>query len=392
MNRLKLLLVPDHGMLVGDKHVQLENAEVGLINFAQQSGYITGVAAIGVKNENTSLPGILSTEHNGIANLGLLHTHRGPLSKLLNYIHAFIKIPFILREYDVIYTFFPGHICFLVSFWAILLKRPYGLYVRCNWLKNGTTPGYCKLVLRGSNFIIATGQSFHEKLKSYTHRIVTEVPLTPMRPIDEIPERPAPSFYSRLIFVGRICESKGVLDIVRALPVVKKTFSNVRLIVAGGGTSQEKLCLENLAEELNVRDHLELRGHLDLDQLRTLYTHADLLVFPSYYREGFPRVINEAMMYGLPVITCPMPGAEGFLVDNVHCLYCEPRNPIELADKIVELLNNPQKSKDMGIANFQTIHKLYASFECNSHPEQLVRFLEGVRPTNQETPVSMGVK
>jgi glycosyltransferase involved in cell wall biosynthesis len=134
-----------------------------------------------------------------------------------------------------------------------------------------------------------------------------------------------------LIFVGRVIEEKGVLDIVSAMAHVPATSWRVTII--GEGPALEEAI--RLASSLDVE--LSMTGYLSGDLLDQEYRRADALALPTYWLEGFPTVISEAMDAGLGIITTPVHGTVDWLRDRVHVLYVSPRSTHDIAKALSEL-------------------------------------------------------
>jgi hypothetical protein len=75
---------------------------------------------------------------------------------------------------------------------------------------------------------------------------------------------------------------------------------------------------------------------------------ADVFAFPSEYREGVPRVLLEAALADLPIVTTTMPGCRDVVRDGQTGLLVPPRAPRILAEKILELLRERSAARDMG--------------------------------------------
>src|SRR5207302_9449359 len=99
------------------------------------------------------------------------------------------------------------------------------------------------------------------------------------------------------LFVGAIQPRKDPLAALEALALVN---SDLRLVVVG----PEKLEADRVhgaIRRLGLEQRVELRGHVEPDELASLYRGAALLVFPSRY-EGFGLPVLEAMASGTPVV------------------------------------------------------------------------------------------
>lgn len=118
----------------------------------------------------------------------------------------------------------------------------------------------------------------------------------PVPPSRRRPRGPAAS-PARLLFVGRLTDQKGVLDLPQIVAAVDGLGTPARLVVVGDGP---------LAGELRVAagPAVELRGFLD--DPRSAMADADLLLAPSRW-EGLPFTPLEAMATGLPAVLSDIP-------------------------------------------------------------------------------------
>lgn len=78
---------------------------------------------------------------------------------------------------------------------------------------------------------------------------------------------------------------------------------------------------------------------------------ADVVVLPSYYREGIPRCLLEAMSCGKAIITTDSPGCRETVVENKNGLLVPPRDAARLADAMSYMLENPRATSEMGAAS-----------------------------------------
>jgi glycosyltransferase involved in cell wall biosynthesis len=125
--------------------------------------------------------------------------------------------------------------------------------------------------------------------------------------------------------------------LLRALGVLKDRNRAANAVFTGFDVD-EGYPLMRKAAEYGVRDSVHSAGYVSIEQLAYLYTHAEMLVFPSLF-EGFGMPPVEAMSAGCPVI-----------VANATCLpeicgdaaeYFAPRDPVALADAICRVRENP---------------------------------------------------
>ncbi len=181
-----------------------------------------------------------------------------------------------------------------------------------------------------------------------------EVVVNPFVPVDAPLPPPEPHDPPALLFVGRLIPEKGIFDLLDAMLILRDGKRCV-LRVAGKGP-HEKVMRHRVAE-LGLDDRVEFVGYARGDALARLYESSLALVLPTYFGEGFPTVITEAMSYGLPVVTTPLRGAADLLTEIENVLFVPPRRPAELSQALRRLLNDPRLVADMGQRNRERVRE-----------------------------------
>lgn len=138
-----------------------------------------------------------------------------------------------------------------------------------------------------------------------------------------------------LLFVGRLIPEKGVLDLVKAVARVNRT-TPCRLLVAGDGPIASVVA--ETADEFGIASCVELLGYVAGPDLVSFYREADAFVMPTYWAEGFPIVLCEAMSAGLPIVTTALRGAADRLEEGVNAIFVPPRSPDLLAKALGRIL------------------------------------------------------
>ena len=151
-----------------------------------------------------------------------------------------------------------------------------------------------------------------------------------------------------LLFVGRLIPEKGIFDLLEAMRILSRERACV-LRVAGKGPCEA--AIRQRVAALGLRDSVDFMGYVHGDALARLYSSSAALVLPTYFGEGFPTVITEAMSYGLPIVTTPVRGAADLLAEGENALFVPPHRPDELARALSRLLNDPGLAADMGQRN-----------------------------------------
>ena len=154
----------------------------------------------------------------------------------------------------------------------------------------------------------------------------------------------------RLLFVSRLIPTKGLIETIRAVAILRgKGFKNVVLDVLGDG--ETRAAGEDLAKSLEISEFVNFYGHVGEETVREFYRTADLLVFPTFHIEGFPMVVFNALQFGLPIVTTCIRAAADYLREPENCLFCEAQNAESAAEKIAQILQDKDLRRTMSENN-----------------------------------------
>ena len=128
---------------------------------------------------------------------------------------------------------------------------------------------------------------------------------------------------------------------LRALAIVKLTWTGVHMTIAGSGSERDKL--SDLTQVFDLKDNITFTGRLDNEQMAQVYQQADLFVNSSLV-DNMPISILEALASGVPVVTTNVGGIP-FLVEHDKTALLVPGGDAQaMAGAILELLGNPEKA------------------------------------------------
>jgi glycosyltransferase involved in cell wall biosynthesis len=159
-----------------------------------------------------------------------------------------------------------------------------------------------------------------------------------------------------VVFLGLIGKKKGVFDLVRAVPIVRKQVPQARFFLAGDGDID---AVRDLALSLGVSEAVHLPGWVAGRDKDALLASADVLVLPSHF-EGLGLCILEAMAYGVPVIATRVGGIPDVVEDGVTGLLVEPGDVERLADRLVALLLDAELRQRVRVAAFKRVRERYS--------------------------------
>jgi len=153
----------------------------------------------------------------------------------------------------------------------------------------------------------------------------------------------------RLLFVSRLIPTKGLLETIFAVSILREKGLEVVLDVLGDGETRR--IAEDLAKTLEISEFVNFHGHIAEETVQEFYRKSNLLVFPTFHIEGFPMVIFNALQFGLPIVTTKIRAAADYLKDGENCLFCEAKNAQSVAEKIAEILQNTDLRERMSENN-----------------------------------------
>ncbi len=166
--------------------------------------------------------------------------------------------------------------------------------------------------------------------------------------LDVFAQAPAPEG-DRFVFLfsSRMLWDKGVMDFIYAARLLKDRLASKALFVmVGNCDSGNKNVISREALEAQMDpDYLEYRGHVS--SMIEFFRMANVVVLPSYYREGLPKTLIEACAVGRPILTTDLPGCKETIL-NDNGFYVRPRDPADLAEKMLLLFNDRELCKAMG--------------------------------------------
>ena len=165
----------------------------------------------------------------------------------------------------------------------------------------------------------------------------------------------------RFLMFSRMLWAKGVKEYCRAAEDVARQRNNgsrPEFLLVGGAapdnrTGVDPVWLANpqtIPGEWLTREAskgvIDWRPHQE--DMLPLIRSADVVVLPSYYAEGVPRSLLEAMACGKAIITTDMPGCRDVVEHAANGLLVRPRNPGDLAKAMLHFVDHPECIAGMG--------------------------------------------
>ncbi len=183
-------------------------------------------------------------------------------------------------------------------------------------------------------------------------------------------ENPGP--HLRLLFFGRIHESKGIWDICEAMKILAQQKADVLFDVYGKGPEQERF-LASCYQAMG--DRFRYRGVATGAEKWNVLASYDVLLLPSRYGEGLPMAMLEAMAAGLVVVVTDDASITTVIEDGINGILVQKNDPRALAEKISFLAGNRELVQFLGEKARQTIRSQFTADNYLYHLDSIYKQL-----------------
>ena len=138
-------------------------------------------------------------------------------------------------------------------------------------------------------------------------------------------------------YIGRMRQEKGVLNLVKAIPLICSQTKKVEFFLGGGGPLLHQV--EGELGDLISQGKVRVLDWIPHNELPNYLNQIKLLVLPSYM-EGLPSIVLEAMACGTPVIATPVGAIPDIITDGKTSFIMENNSPECIAENIIRALGH----------------------------------------------------
>lgn len=156
--------------------------------------------------------------------------------------------------------------------------------------------------------------------------------------------QPAPSQerqnWNRLLYLGTVCEAKGILVLIDACAGLLKLSTDFQLHVVGSfqPADMERVVQERIMQH-GLTEYVQVHGQLIGNEKWRMFSQTDIFCFPSHYEsEGFPCVLVEAMSFGLPTVSTTWRGIPSIVSHDETGILVPPRDVGKLTSALSRLI------------------------------------------------------
>ena len=173
-------------------------------------------------------------------------------------------------------------------------------------------------------------------------------------------------------FIGRISPEKNILEMIKAVGLLKEKGKEIRFSIYGDARNVDYLeKVTNLILSEGLKEEVQLMGKTN--EVFEVHKKTDLLILISDF-EGFSNVISEALASGLPVITSAIPENEYLVENTVNGFVVNHKEVISIANGIEKFMKLPSIGKKKISSNNRK--KAEAIFDKNNLYESYMSLIE----------------
>ncbi len=175
----------------------------------------------------------------------------------------------------------------------------------------------------------------------------------------------------RIGIVARLDPVKGHFSFLKAMSIVKKEFNDIEILIVGKEENIKQTELQNLAKDLGIQKNILFVGYtLNVPEIMD---NCDIGVISSIGSEAVSRVLLEWMATGKPVVATKVGIIPEVVQEGVTGFVVAPDNIKDVADKVIYLLQNEDKLKNMGITARKFIEEKFNEETFIKNTEKIYR-------------------
>ena len=161
----------------------------------------------------------------------------------------------------------------------------------------------------------------------------------------------------KIIFAGAMYYHRGLDVLLESIPLVIKEIPDAKFVLLGSGDEMKKL--EEIVSKNKLEDSVEFKGWVKREDIPKNISDASIGIGPLRLTEvtsrALPIKVLEYMAVSLPVISQKGTLPNDVLENGKNGFFIE--NHVELAEKIILLLNEPKKVENMGAYSLKLVQK-----------------------------------
>mgnify|MGYP001192089400 CR=1 FL=1 len=164
-----------------------------------------------------------------------------------------------------------------------------------------------------------------------------------------------------VLFIGRFSKIKGIDILLRAIKILKDEhdLKNISFVIMGVDFGFQNQMMQ-MIDDFGIKEKIHLITNPSREDVIAAYSESEFLVLPSRW-ELSPLTPLEGFAFKKPVISTNVHGIPSTITDKKNGILVKNEDYHELAEAIMELINDKQKCLEYGLSGYNLVKT-----ECNS--------------------------
>lgn len=276
-------------------------------------------------------------------------------------LHACIWALFYMRKYDTIITSAPPIFTAITGLFAkIFLRKKWIIDIRDLWIDASISLGFIKedsiferisryfmnVCYKNADMICTTTEGVSNKLQTrYDIKNIAVIP-NGVDPDYFYPKKGSKK--NQIIYSGNVGHAQDLKNCILAMKKIIK-FKDIKLLIVGEGDIKEEL--EELVKLENLEDNVIFKGLVPRNEVPEIISESLIGIAPLKKLKcldyAAPTKVFEYMACGIPFLGCGMGEIERLAAESGAGIVAD-NNPDDIANFILDLIDNPEKSREMG--------------------------------------------
>jgi len=138
-------------------------------------------------------------------------------------------------------------------------------------------------------------------------------------------------------YIGRLSQEKGVMNFLRAIPIILDRQKDIKFIILGDGHLRQEI--ERYLNDEKLTDKVKLIKFVPHEEVANYLNELKLLLVPSY-TEGLPNIMLESMACGTPVLATEVGGIPDLIADGECGFIMESNSPDNISRNVIRILDD----------------------------------------------------
>lgn len=168
-------------------------------------------------------------------------------------------------------------------------------------------------------------------------------------------------------YCGTVSKHKdGVDDLIKAFKIVNEKYPAYSLEIMGGFTSayQDEEYLRHLVKDLGIEEKVKFTGKITLEEMPIRLQTSNILALARpdniQAKYGFPTKVGEYLCAGKPIVLTRVGELDRLLTDKVNCVFADPDNHEDFANKLIWVIEHPQEAISIGKQGLSLVDEVFS--------------------------------